>query len=98
MLTSGPRIIWPRILKALDIGQRKFYCTRHTFITEQVKRGELLKAIADYCGTSVTMIEQDYCGTLTLSDRENQTVIEPAAYKVANYLASPTGFEPVLPA
>jgi integrase len=73
---------WPRILKALDIGQRKFYCTRHTFITEQVKRGELLKAIADYCGTSVTMIEQDYCGTLTLSDRENQTVIEPAAYSV----------------
>ena len=55
---------WPRILKALDIAQRKFYCTRHTFITEQVKRGELLKAIADYCGTSVVMIEQDYCGTL----------------------------------
>jgi integrase len=92
---------WPRILKALDIGQRKFYCTRHTFITEQVKRGELLKAIADYCGTSVTMIEQDYCGTLTLSDRTaeiDQTAVEPAAYKVANFKASPTGFEPVLPA
>jgi integrase len=92
------RDYWPRILKALDIRQRKFYCTRHMFITEQVKRGELLKAIADYCGTSLTMIEQDYCGTLTLSDRGNQTAVEPEAYKVANYKASPTGFEPVLPA
>jgi integrase len=90
---------WPRVLKALGITPRKFYCTRHTFITEQVKRGELLKAIADYCGTSVVMIEQDYCGTLTLSDRGlDQTAVEPAAYKVANFKASPTGFEPVLPA
>jgi hypothetical protein len=68
---------------------------RHTFITEQVKRGELLKAIAG-CGTSVVMIEQDYCGTLTLSDRAlDQTAVEPAASKFAALLASPTGFEPV---
>jgi Transposase, Mutator family len=68
---------------------------RHTFITEQVKRGELLKAIAGYCGTSVVMIEQDYCGTLTLSDRAlDQTAVEPAASKFAALLASPTGFEP----
>jgi integrase len=86
---------WPRGLKALKIRPRKFYCTRHTFITEQVKRGELLKAIADYCGTSVHMIEQDYCGTLTLSDR---TILEPRFSKFAEYLASPTGFEPVSPA
>jgi hypothetical protein len=33
-----------------------------------VKQGELLKAIADYCGTSVQMIEENYCGTLTLRD------------------------------
>lgn len=89
---------WPRILKALGIRHRKFYATRHTFITEQVKRGELLKAIADYCGTSVQMIEENYCGTLTLSDRERRTV---SAHSVANSLkkmASPTGFEPVLSA
>jgi integrase len=53
------RDYWPRVLTGLEIRQRKFYCTRHTFITEQVKRRELLKAIADYCGTSVQMIEQD---------------------------------------
>ena len=86
---------WPRVLKALGIRYRRFYCTRHTFITEAVKRGELLKAIADYCGTSVAMIEANYCGMLTLNDL---TVFEP---QVANYrgnLASPTGFEPVLSA
>jgi hypothetical protein len=91
----------------LDIRQRKFYACRHTFITEQVKRGELLKAIADYCGTSVTMIERDYCGTLSLSDRSravpilanpDPTNIRQYLEKLLNLLASPTGFEPVLPA
>jgi len=83
---------WARVLKALGIRHRKFYATRHTFITECVKQGELLKAIADYCGTSVMMLENDYCGTLTLG---NQTVFEPQAAKYAKRLASPTGFEPV---
>jgi integrase len=55
---------WPRVLKDLGITHRKLYATRHTFITEMVKRGELLKAIADYCGTSVQMIEENYCGRL----------------------------------
>jgi integrase len=86
---------WPRALTALKIRQRKFYCTRHTFITEQVKRGENLKAIADYCGTSVMMIERDYCAPLTLSDR---TILEPGGYKYLERVASPTGFEPVSPA
>ncbi len=89
------RDYWPRALKALGIRPRKFYATRHAFITEQVKRGELLKAIADYCGTSILMIEQDYCGTLTLSDR---TILEPRFSNLPKYMASPTGFEPVLPA
>ena len=101
---------WARTLQALGIRQRKFYTCRHTFITEQVKRGELLKAIADYCGTSVTMIERDYCGTLRLSDRNiamPSFANQPSnlAYKnptVPEFplqtLASPTGFEPVLPA
>ena len=31
---------------------RKFYCTRHTFITEMVKAGKNLKDIADCCGTA----------------------------------------------
>ena len=41
----------------------KFYAT---FITEMVKAGQNLKAIGGYCGTSVAMIEADYCGTLKL--------------------------------
>jgi integrase len=47
-----------RILSALEIRTRKFYATRHTLITEMVRRGINLKKIADYCGTSVAMIEQ----------------------------------------
>jgi integrase len=82
---------WPRVLKALGIRHRRFYCTRHTFITEAVKRGELLKAIGDYCGTSVAMIEASYCETLILSDL---TVFEPRLSKYPRNLASPTGFEP----
>lgn len=84
-----------RASKTLGVRHRKFYCTRHTFITEQVKKGLLLKSIADYCGTSVQMIEADYCGTLTLSDR---TVFKPQVSNYPKLLASPTGFEPVSPA
>ena len=53
---------WKEPLRELGIRHRKFYCTRHTFITEMVKAGKNLKDIADYCGTSVAMIEKDYCG------------------------------------
>ena len=48
--------------------QSKFYATRHTFITEQVKAGKNIKAIADYCGTSLQMIEPDYCARVDLMD------------------------------
>ncbi len=82
---------WPRILKTFEIRPRKFSATCHTFIIEAVKRGEVLKAIADYVSSSVQMIEEHYCGTLTLSD---QTVFEPRHSKTMNSLASPTGFEP----
>jgi hypothetical protein len=73
---------------------RKFYCTRHTFITEAVKRGELLKPIADYWGTSVEMIQNDYCARLELS---NQTVFKPSTEKSLQDMVVPTGFEPVFP-
>src|SRR5262249_50297500 len=59
---------WDRMLAALKIRPRKFYATRHTFITEMVNHGKdkhgeplRLKEIADYCGTSVAMIEKHYC-------------------------------------
>jgi len=81
---------WPRTMKALEIRPRKFYACRHTFITEAVKRGEVLKAIADYVGTSVQMIDDHYCGTLelTLADR---TVFKPEPSKSMNSLVTSTG-------
>jgi integrase len=56
---------WPKksfypVLRKLGIRVRKFYCTRHTFISELIGRGEDLKAIAEYCGTSAEMIERSY--------------------------------------
>jgi integrase len=57
---------WGKPLKELGIRHRKFYACRHTTITELVSAGHNLKAIADYCGTSVVMIEQNYCGSVAL--------------------------------
>jgi integrase len=44
---------WREVLKTLGIRRRPFYNCRHTVITELVKAGHNLKAIADYVGTSV---------------------------------------------
>jgi len=52
--------IWFRALKALRIRPRKFYITRHTFIAWALSEGANLKGLAEYCGTSVQMIEQSY--------------------------------------
>ena len=82
---------WARALKALGVRYRRFYCARHTFITQAVKRGWLLKSLADYCGNSVSMIETNYCAVLTSNDL---TVFEPLVSNYQNNLASPTGFEP----
>jgi hypothetical protein len=38
---------WDRILDALKIRKRKFYATRHTLITEMVRKNINLKDIAD---------------------------------------------------
>ena len=55
-----------------------------------------IKAVADYCGTSLDMIQKDYCARLELN--QNQTKIEPQSRNSVDCLASPTGFEPVLSA
>lgn len=92
---------WSAWLAAAGVRHRKFYATRHTFITEAVRAGHSLKAIADYCGTSVVMIEQDYCARLALA--VDATVLPPPSAEVAaNYaeslrreLVAGPGFEPV---
>jgi integrase len=55
-----PKKSWHPVLRRLQIRPRKFYATRHTFISDLLSRGEDLKAIAEYCGTSVAMIERSY--------------------------------------
>jgi integrase len=70
----------------------KFYATRHTFITEMVKAGKNLKAVADYCGTSVAMIEAGYCGVLSLN--LDQTVLQPVPRKYLEKMVAGPGFEP----
>ena len=82
------RDYWRPVLKACGVRYRKFYATRHTFITEQLKRGEFLKAVADYCGTSIKMIEENYSAVMTLSDR---TVFEPLAANYAENKGSAAG-------
>jgi len=85
---------WNRVLDALEIRRRKFYATRHTFITLAVSADYNLKAIGDYCGTSTQMIEDSYAGIQQL----NPTILPRPSEKPLSPLASPTGFEPVLPA
>ena len=52
--------IWFRCLRSLGIRPRKFYTTRHSFIAWALSEGANLKGLAEYCGTSVQMIEQSY--------------------------------------
>jgi hypothetical protein len=55
-----PKKSWYPVLHALGIRPRKFYATRHTFISVAVSKGCNLKWVAEYCGTSVEMIEKSY--------------------------------------
>jgi integrase len=83
---------WARPLRDLGIRHRKFYATRHTFITEAIKRGENLLAVAQYCGTSLAMIQKDYCGTLGL--QINRPKIDPQAENPLKNMVAGPGFEP----
>ncbi|MGH7848092.1 MAG: site-specific integrase [Candidatus Binatia bacterium] len=51
---------WYRALKVKDIRPRKFYATRHTYISMALSHGVNIKWIAEQCGTSVEMIEKNY--------------------------------------
>ena len=58
--TWWPKKSWHPVLKKIGIRRRKFYATRHTFISWALTEGMNLKAIAEYVGTSVAMIENSY--------------------------------------
>jgi integrase len=52
--------IWYRILRGTGICERKPYSTRHTFISASLSNDVNIKWLAEYCGTSVAMIEKHY--------------------------------------
>jgi integrase len=62
---------WYRALRACNIRPRKFYATRHTFISDALSQGANIKWLAEYCGTSVAMIEKHY-GRYIKSDSQEQ--------------------------
>ena len=50
---------WRSALRTTGVKARKFYATRHTFISQTLEAGVVkLKPLADYCGTSMEMIER----------------------------------------
>jgi integrase len=51
---------WNKALRAKDIRPRKFYATRHTYISVALSHGVNIKWLAEQCGTSVEMIERNY--------------------------------------
>jgi integrase len=53
------RHFWPA-LKDLNIRHRDFYATRDTLISVMLMHGEPAKRVAEYCGTSLAMIESSY--------------------------------------
>ena len=62
---------WYRALRVCNIRPRKFYATRHTFISIGLTQGINIKWLAEYCGTSVAMIEKHY-GRYVQSDSREQ--------------------------
>ncbi len=107
-----PKDHWGKALDALKIRRRKWYATRHTFISLALSEGANLLDLAEYCGTSVQMIQENYGRYIPRTNRGvTGFVSAPREAKVnlsggrVNLLcknplesgASPTGFEPVLP-
>ena len=63
--------IWYRALRAKEVRVRKPYTMRHTFISVGLTNGVKIKWLAEYCGTSVAMIEKHY-GKYLGGDSEEQ--------------------------
>jgi integrase len=61
---------WYRALRACNVRPRKFYATRHTFISVGLSQGLNIKWLAEYCGTSVAMIEKHYGRYINSDSRE----------------------------
>jgi hypothetical protein len=85
---KGPSIIGPGRSRHLESPIANYYATRDTFITEAIRRGENPLVVAQYCGTSLAMI-QGYVGVsgqFNHFSNRNPLTLE-------NMVAGP-GFEP----
>jgi integrase len=51
---------WSRICRAAGVRPRRFYATRHTFISVALSHGDNRLEVAEYCGTSMKMIDKHY--------------------------------------
>ena len=65
-----------------------------SFITEAIKCSENPLAVAQYCGTSLAMIQGDCCGTLGLRLDHDRSKIEPQAENPLQNMVAGPGFEP----
>ena len=63
--------IWYRALRAKNLRERRPYTMRHTFISLGLTTGVNPKWLADYCGTSLAMIEKHY-GKYIRNDSDEQ--------------------------
>ena len=88
---------WHSALRVLNIRPRKFYATRHTFISAGLGRGVHIKWLAEYCGTSVAMIERHYGRYLRgdsamqlglLENRDTVPISEVDAGKIGSFQGS----------
>jgi integrase len=66
-----PHGVWYRALRATGIRERKPYTMRHTFISVGLSNGANIKWLADYCGTSIDMIDKHY-GKYVRNDVDEQ--------------------------
>lgn len=86
------RVYWRELCKRAEVAPRKFYATRHTSITEAIRAGANPMAVAQYHGTSLAMIQADYCGLIELDRNGSKTDQWSANY--AERVVVPTGLEP----
>jgi integrase len=63
--------VWYRLLRSSKVRPRKPYACRHTFISVGLSNGVNIKWLADYAGTSISMIEKHY-GKYVNSDIDEQ--------------------------
>lgn len=97
---------------ALNIRPRKFYATRHTFISVGLSAGVNLKWLAEQCGNSMATIEKHYGRFLAREAKAQLRILANAGPEKPATLCTrlparaekslrsgvvPTGIEPVLP-